>query len=806
MQQPPPDDARASGDLDGDDASTKSLLERLIAGQRELVDGQNVQTRRLASIEARMTTLEHAGMPHRTPDAGASPTGGRQSNDDGGETCVDEDDVPEHGQREEEQRTRFISKFASAEVYGDRRSEEERREQTRRVADGMDLRTIGAFSSANIPHRALMRRGLLHPTQGARLYWDITSIVLVLWICVMLPLQLTFIRCPPPGLAIMDIFIDIYFIADLCLNFRTAVELDGAELMTDPKRIAMVYLRSWFILDFASSFPIDWIIAWSQGESPFGTLNNAECVVDMLSANLTQTSSSELTQLSTLLRVLRVAKLLRLLRLARLFRILDRWREAIGLSHNLQRLGKLMFIMLMFSHWDGCLLFLVSYLEGFPDESWVVRAGLMEMTPFEQYSWAVYSAVAQIFAISFGVVDPKTISELYSFLVSLVLGATLYGFFVAALTAVLAEGDAAGQEYRRKLDKIQQYMKHENMRATLRARIRAYYEVCFPTKRAFNEDEILGELTPPLREAISRHKTSSVLTALHVLSSDRGLASAVSMALSRVVYVSGDEIIREGCVSDGLYFVQSGKVHVFKQSIGEKPLTTLGPGAFFGEMSLLSEEHSNRAVATVTVANYMEGFVLVQANYQRICRVYPEFKKYIITVARMRLERAVGQKPATSRGSPDQNRVSRSSCQRGSVSGQLLEQLQRQTGVGGSVSRSSNTPNVDGAIAEEGEEEGAADQGKYTPKAAANRLMRRLTTLPQDDDNPLVTLPQAPGAASAAGTGRKKSVFFSTATRNTGTQRAWSGASPAPVGPAGAKGVAKSDGELTASEVVPLDD
>jgi hypothetical protein len=64
--------------------------------------------------------------------------------------------------------------------------------------------------------------------------------------------------------------------------------------------------------------------------------------------------------------------------------------------------------------------------------------------------------------------------ELYAFIVSLILGCTLYGFIVAALTTVLAEGDAAGQEYRRKLDKIQQYMRHVKMHPALRARIRAY--------------------------------------------------------------------------------------------------------------------------------------------------------------------------------------------------------------------------------------------------------------------------------------------------------------------------------------------
>ena len=55
---------------------------------------------------------------------------------------------------------------------------------------------------------------------------------------------------------------------------------------------------------------------------------------------------------------------------------------------------------------------------------------------------------------------------------------------------------------------------------------------CFPTKRAFDEDEILGELTQPLREAICKHKTASVLSALHILdSADPGLSAAISTSL-----------------------------------------------------------------------------------------------------------------------------------------------------------------------------------------------------------------------------------------------------------------------------------
>ena len=75
----------------------------------------------------------------------------------------------------------------------------------------------------------------------------------------------------------------------------------------------------------------------------------------------------------------------------------------------------------------------------------------------------------------------------------------------------------------------------------------------------------------------------------------------------RCVYVAGDEVIREQCVTDGLYFLCSGRVAVYKESVGEWPLATLGGGAFFGEMSLLSPHEAKKAVATVKVRHTPTG-------------------------------------------------------------------------------------------------------------------------------------------------------------------------------------------------------
>ena len=65
-----------------------------------------------------------------------------------------------------------------------------------------------------------------------------------------------------------------------------------------------------------------------------------------------------------------------------------------------------------------------------------------------------------------------------------------------------------------------------------------------------------------------------------------------------MVYVCGDEIIREGAPSDALYFIAAGQVSVIKRAVAgklgrvdgrhEAPLTSLGAGTLFGEISLLS--------------------------------------------------------------------------------------------------------------------------------------------------------------------------------------------------------------------------
>ena len=105
-----------------------------------------------------------------------------------------------------------------------------------------------------------------------------------------------------------------------------------------------------------------------------------------------------------------------------------------------------------------------------------------------------------------------------------------------------------------------------------------------------------------------------------------GLAGAISQQLERVVFVAGDYIIRSGEESEGMYFVSSGLVEVVG-SEGEV-IKHLGASAFFGEMALLNPE--GRAVASVRVKTFCEGYRLSVESYDKIVGSYPSFRECVL--------------------------------------------------------------------------------------------------------------------------------------------------------------------------------
>lgn len=164
------------------------------------------------------------------------------------------------------------------------------------------------------PHVAAMiqlrESTMIDPHSTFRARWDFLQAILIMYVAFYVPYRLGFQDTVAlwSSVFFLDLAIDVYFIADLALNFWTAViTLDGDILYT-PKDVANHYLRGWFTVDFLSCLPVSYF----------------QYILDD----------------SSVLKMLRVLRLLKLLRLFRIKRILDRWEEEMHSASSL-KLAKL---------------------------------------------------------------------------------------------------------------------------------------------------------------------------------------------------------------------------------------------------------------------------------------------------------------------------------------------------------------------------------------------------------------------------------------------------------------------------------
>ena len=68
-------------------------------------------------------------------------------------------------------------------------------------------------------------------------------------------------------LTIIDHIVDIMFIIDIIINFRTTYVNKNDEVVSHPGKIAVHYFKGWFLIDVVAAIPFDLLLFGSEEES-----------------------------------------------------------------------------------------------------------------------------------------------------------------------------------------------------------------------------------------------------------------------------------------------------------------------------------------------------------------------------------------------------------------------------------------------------------------------------------------------------------------------------------------------------------
>lgn len=91
---------------------------------------------------------------------------------------------------------------------------------------------------------------------GFRIRWDLTILILILITVLIIPFQIAFQHQVTAFGSIIIYSIDLFFIIDIILNFRTSFRYAGEEI-TSSRDLSRHYLQTNFSFDLVATFPFD---------------------------------------------------------------------------------------------------------------------------------------------------------------------------------------------------------------------------------------------------------------------------------------------------------------------------------------------------------------------------------------------------------------------------------------------------------------------------------------------------------------------------------------------------------------------
>ncbi|XP_029437480.1 potassium/sodium hyperpolarization-activated cyclic nucleotide-gated channel 3 [Rhinatrema bivittatum] len=510
---------------------------------------------------------------------------------------------------------------------------------------------FGSHKAVEIEQQRVKSAGfwIIHPYSDFRFYWDLIMLLLMVGNLIILPVGITFFKDEntPPWI-VFNVLSDTFFLADLVLNFRTGIVVeDNTEIILDPHTIKTKYLKSWFLVDFISSIPVDYIFL----------IVDLETQVD-----------SDVYKTARALRIVRFTKilsLLRLLRLSRLIRYIHQWEEIFHMTYDLAsavvRIFNLIGMMLLLCHWDGCLQFLVPMLQDFPEDCWVSINQMVNESWGKQYSHALFKAMSHMLCIGYGQQAPEGMTDVWLTMLSMIVGATCYAMFIGHATALIQSLDSSRRQYQEKYKQVEQYMSFHKLPSDTRQRIHEYYEHRYQGKM-FDEENILGELSEPLKEEIINFNCRNLVANMPLFANaDPNFVTAMLTKLRFEVFQPADYIIREGTVGKKMYFIQHGVVSILTKGNKE---TKLSDGSYFGEICLLTR---GRRTASVRADTYCRLYSLSVDNFNEVLEEYPMMRRAFETVAMDRLDR-IGKKNSILLRKRKENST-------GSVNNEMIQQI-----------------------------------------------------------------------------------------------------------------------------------
>lgn len=211
--------------------------------------------------------------------------------------------------------------------------------------------------------------------------------LVLLYVTFVMTFELAFIDQPSMYFLVSEYVTTTVFGLDIVFNFNRVYTDKNDRLVTDRKKIACKYLKSWFFLDLLSFFPF---FMFSKINSKLGI-----------------TIGLKTLKILKVLNIVRLIRLIKIIKKIALYQLKDPvYRMKRNIKKNYERLAVHCVLIIIICHLFACFFYFFPRLVS-PEDNWVVHRRLEDAHHFEKYLFSIHWIFETIITVGYGEVPIK---------------------------------------------------------------------------------------------------------------------------------------------------------------------------------------------------------------------------------------------------------------------------------------------------------------------------------------------------------------------------------------------------------------
>nr|XP_033774325.1 potassium voltage-gated channel subfamily H member 4-like [Geotrypetes seraphini] len=454
---------------------------------------------------------------------------------------------------------------------------------------------------------------LLHYSVSKAL-WDWLILLATFYVAVTVPYNVCFTNKEESVSAarstiVSDIVVEMLFILDIILNFRTTYVSQSGQVVYDPRSICLHYLATWFFVDLIAALPFDLLYAF----------------------NVTVTS------------LVHLLKTVRLLRLLRLLQKLDRYSQ-----YSAMVLTLLMSMFALLAHWMACIWYVIGRKEMESNDpvtwdiGWLHELGKRLEAPYinnslggpslrSSYIASLYFTLSSLTSVGFGNVCANTDAEKIFSICTMLIGALMHAVVFGNVTAIIQRMYSRRSLYHTRMKDLKDFIRVHRLPQQLKQRMLEYFQTTWSVNNGIDANELLRDFPDELRADIAMHLNKNILQLPLFESASRGCLRALSLHIKTSFCAPGEYLLRQGDALQANYFVCSGSLEVLKNNM---VLAILGKGDLIGA-DLPNKDQVIKTNADVKALTYCDLQHISLRGLFDVLELYPEYSsKFIADIHR----------------------------------------------------------------------------------------------------------------------------------------------------------------------------